>query len=60
LERTKPGNPDFLNFYTDQLLFRKLSESAIVSVTPQGQQQTIAVVAPDDRGKRQWISDVDM
>ena len=60
LERTKPNDPAFLNFYYDQLLFRKLSESAIVSVTPTGQQQTIAVVAPDDRGKTRWISDVDM
>ncbi|WP_397593656.1 ATP-binding protein [Sphingorhabdus sp.] len=60
LERTKPNNPAFLNFYYDQLLFRKLSESAIVEVDPSGQQQTIAVVAPDDRGKRQWISGADL
>jgi two-component system, NtrC family, nitrogen regulation sensor histidine kinase NtrY len=55
LERISPQDPIFLQGYVDQVLIRKLSESAVFEVLPNGQQQTIALVSPDSR-RPSWIS----
>jgi two-component system nitrogen regulation sensor histidine kinase NtrY len=55
LNQTRPDNPAFLDYYFKQVLARKLSESAIVSIGPDRQQRTTAVVSPDDKRKSQWI-----
>ena len=60
LERTQPNSPAFMNFYYDQLLFRKLSESAIVTVGADGQQRTIVVVTPEQRRKEKWITPAEL
>jgi two-component system nitrogen regulation sensor histidine kinase NtrY len=54
LEQAKPTDPQFLSFYTDQVLRRKLSESALVLVTADGTQRTLVVASPDER-KANWI-----
>jgi two-component system, NtrC family, nitrogen regulation sensor histidine kinase NtrY len=56
LSRTTPQDPDFMQAYVDQVLRRKLSESAIVTIGSDGQQQTTALVSPDDRRRTDWIS----
>ena len=48
-------DPAFLDGYFKQVLGRKLSESAIVAVGPDGKQRTIAVVSPDDEREGSWI-----
>ena len=55
LDQTAPTDPQFLSFYYDQVLRRKLSESAIVAVTQNGGQQTLVVASPEER-KGNWIS----
>jgi two-component system, NtrC family, nitrogen regulation sensor histidine kinase NtrY len=55
LSQTKPQDPKFLQAYGDQVLIRKLSESAVVEVRENGEQQTIAVVSPDT-ARASWIS----
>jgi two-component system, NtrC family, nitrogen regulation sensor histidine kinase NtrY len=60
LQQTEPNNPDFLNYYFDQVLRRKLSESAIVSVGPDGRQRTTALVSPEENRRESWISDADL
>ncbi len=60
LERTQPNDPDFLNFYFDQVLRRKLSESAIVSIGPDGNQRTTALVSPEENRRESWISAVEL
>lgn len=55
LDQTAPTDPQFLSFYYDQVLRRKLSESAIVAVTQNGAQQTLVVASPEER-KGNWIS----
>ncbi len=60
LNQTKPDDPAFLEAYYEQVLRRKLSESAIVSVGKDGVQRTAAVVSPDDNRKEQWIKPVDL
>jgi two-component system, NtrC family, nitrogen regulation sensor histidine kinase NtrY len=56
LTQTAPQDPKFMQAYFDQVLIRKLSESAVVEVLPNGEQQTIAVVSPDDQLRKSWIS----
>ena len=56
LSRTSPQDPKFMQAYVDQVLFRKLSESAIVTFGPDGRQLTSAVVSPDDRRRTDWIT----
>jgi two-component system, NtrC family, nitrogen regulation sensor histidine kinase NtrY len=54
-------NPAFIGIYYDQVLRRKLSASAIVTVGADGVQRTDAVVSPDDDAKnRQWIASEDL
>lgn len=56
LGQTRPDDPAFMSSYYDQVVLRKLSESAIVTVGADGAQRTAAVVSPDDEKKRtQWI-----
>jgi two-component system, NtrC family, nitrogen regulation sensor histidine kinase NtrY len=55
LNQTKPDNPAFMDYYINQVLNRKLSESAIISIGSDKQQRTIAVVTPDDKRKEDWI-----
>ncbi len=55
LSTLSADDPAFLDGYFKQVLGRKLSESAIVSVAPDGKQQTIAVVSPDDQRRDKWI-----
>jgi two-component system, NtrC family, nitrogen regulation sensor histidine kinase NtrY len=54
LGRAKPQDPKFLEAYTNQVLGRKLSESAIIELGRDRIQNTIALVAPE--GRRDWIS----
>jgi two-component system, NtrC family, nitrogen regulation sensor histidine kinase NtrY len=54
LTRAAPQDPNFLEAYTNQVLGRKLSESAIVEMGTGGVQNTIALVAPE--GRKEWIS----
>ena len=56
LERTSHRDPVFMQGYLNQVLIRKLSESAVFDVLPDGQQQTIALVAPDDQQRENWIT----
>ncbi len=58
LDQTTPDNPQFMDAYYRQVLNRKLSESAIVTISPNKIEQTTAVVTPDDKRKRPWISPV--
>ena len=60
LNQVKPDDPAFLEAYPEQVLRRKLSESAIVSVAKDGVQRTVAVVSPDDDRKEQWIKPSDL
>ena len=52
-------DPAFLDGYVKQVLGRKLSESAIVTIRSDKTQRTIAVVSPDDKPRDNWI-DADM
>jgi two-component system, NtrC family, nitrogen regulation sensor histidine kinase NtrY len=60
LEQTSARNPQFLSFYIDQVLRRKLSESAIVSIAADGKQTTEAVVYPGDDDRGVWISTAEL
>lgn len=60
LNQTKPDDPAFLDAYFEQVLRRKLSESAIVSVGEDGMQRTVAVVSPNDNRQGQWIKPTDL
>lgn len=56
LSQVKIDSSEFLEIaYPQQVLNRKLSESAIVTIGPRGQQNTEAVLAEKARGD--WISD---
>ena len=54
LTQAAPQDPKFLEAYTNQVLGRKLSESAIVEYGRDNRQNTIALVSPE--GRRDWIS----
>jgi two-component system nitrogen regulation sensor histidine kinase NtrY len=60
LTQTEPQNPRFMQAYTSQVLNRKLSESAIVTLGRDGVQQTLAVVSADDERRSAWISPKDL
>jgi two-component system, NtrC family, nitrogen regulation sensor histidine kinase NtrY len=57
LGQVPADSSEFLNEYFKQILIRKFSESAIVTIGPSGTQQTSAVVSPDDERNGQWIDD---
>jgi two-component system, NtrC family, nitrogen regulation sensor histidine kinase NtrY len=56
LTQTSIQAPGFMQAYVDQVLRRKLSESAIVTIGDDKRQQTTALVSPDDRRRTDWIS----
>jgi two-component system, NtrC family, nitrogen regulation sensor histidine kinase NtrY len=56
LTRTTPQDPKFMQAYVKQVLIRKLSESAVVEVLDNGEQQTIAVVSANTQARPSWIS----
>ncbi len=56
LSQTSTQDPGFIQAYVDQVLRRKLSESAIVTIGEDAMQQTTALVSPDDRRRTDWIS----
>ncbi len=60
LNQIPATNPEFLNEYYKQIIIRKFSESAIVTITPTGIQQTSAVVSPDDNRNGKWIDDAEL
>ncbi len=55
LSQTAAQDPKFMQSYLDQVVLRKLSESAIVTIAPDGQQITEAVISPDDSRRSVWI-----
>ncbi|APG62708.1 hypothetical protein LPB140_07785 [Sphingorhabdus lutea] len=57
LDRSSPDDPKFLNGYLEQVLNRKLSQSAIITVDSKNVQRTSAFITADNQGKKQWISD---
>ncbi len=60
LNEVRRDDPAFLDAYYEQVLKRKLSESAIVTFGSNGGQQTDAVVSPDDARKTDWIAPKDL
>lgn len=59
LEQANAADPQFLSFYSDQVLRRRLSESAIVTIGRSNEQRTLVVVSPEER-KDNWISGADL
>lgn len=55
LTQTSTDDPGFLDAYFKQVLSRKLSESAIVTISDDGAQQTTALVSPNEERPAQWI-----
>jgi two-component system, NtrC family, nitrogen regulation sensor histidine kinase NtrY len=56
LTKTTRQDPDFIQAYTNQVLNRKMSESAIVRIGPDGVEQTLALISPDENRDTNWIS----
>jgi len=56
LSQTAPTDPAFISYYYEQVLRRKLSESAIVSIGSDGVQRTEAVATSDESRKGDWIA----
>lgn len=56
LTQTKVDDPAFVTYYYEQVLRRKLSESAIVSIGADKVQRTEAVATVDDGRKQDWIA----
>lgn len=56
LGQTVPTDPAFFSYYGQQVLRRKLSESAIVSIGTDGVQRTEAVATSDEERERDWIA----
>jgi two-component system nitrogen regulation sensor histidine kinase NtrY len=59
LDQASPTDPQFLSFYYDQVLRRKLSESAIVTIGKDNGERTLVVAAPEER-KENWITPTDL
>jgi two-component system, NtrC family, nitrogen regulation sensor histidine kinase NtrY len=60
LDQVRRDDPAFLDAYFEQVLKRKLSESAIVTIGKNGGQQTDAVVSPDEARRTDWIAGPDL
>ena len=56
LTQTKPDDPAFLSYYYEQVLRRRLSESAIVSIGSDNVQRTEAVATADEDRRQSWIA----
>ncbi len=54
LSQTAANDPAFLSYYTEQVLRRRLSESAIISVGDDGIQRSEAIIA-ESEDRRDWI-----
>lgn len=55
LNQTSADDPEFLKAYFTQVLNRKLSESAIITVTGDGAQNVAAVISPNEEREGDWI-----
>jgi two-component system, NtrC family, nitrogen regulation sensor histidine kinase NtrY len=60
LNQVQRDDPAFLDAYFEQVLKRKLSESAIVTIGKNSSQQTDAVVSPDEARRSEWIASPDL
>ncbi len=60
LNQTSPTDPVFFQAYASQVISRKLSESAIITISANGTQQTAAVVSADENRKTPWISEEEL
>jgi two-component system, NtrC family, nitrogen regulation sensor histidine kinase NtrY len=60
LQQTSHRDPVFMQGYLNQVLIRKLSESSVFEVLPDGQQQTIAIISPDDQARVKWTTDANL
>lgn len=49
LDRTSTGDPQFSNFYLQQVVVRNLNESAVIEIGSDGVARTAAAIDPDDR-----------
>jgi two-component system, NtrC family, nitrogen regulation sensor histidine kinase NtrY len=56
LSQTAPTDPAFISYYYEQVLRRKLSESAIVSIGSDGVQRTEVVATSDESREGDWIA----
>ncbi len=56
LTQTKADDPEFLSYYLEQVLRRRLSESAIVSIGADDVQRTEAVATVSENRKQDWIA----
>ncbi len=56
LSQTSPDDPAFLSYYFEQVFRRRLSESAIVTISADGVQQTEAVATENENRKQDWIA----
>ncbi len=56
LNEVRRDDPAFIDAYYEQVINRKLSESAIVTFGSNGGQQTDAVVTPEGARKSDWIA----
>jgi two-component system, NtrC family, nitrogen regulation sensor histidine kinase NtrY len=54
LSQTAANDPEFLSYYTEQVLRRRLSESAIISVGDDGIQRSEAIIA-ESENRKDWI-----
>lgn len=54
LSQTAADDPAFLSYYTEQVLRRRLSESAIISVGDDGIQRSEAIIA-ESENRKDWI-----
>ncbi len=55
LNQTSADDPEFLKAYFTQVLNRKLSESAIITIAGDGSQNVAAVISPNEERKGEWI-----
>jgi two-component system, NtrC family, nitrogen regulation sensor histidine kinase NtrY len=56
LSQVSMTSPDFQNSYVNQVVYRRLSQSAILQQAPDGQMRTLAIVDPTEDTSRQRIS----
>ena len=60
LKQIPANSPEFFNEYINQILIRKLSESAIITIGPNDAQETTVVASGDDTRKGKWIDDEEL
>ena len=57
LSQTRADDPAFLSYYYEQVVRRRLSESAIVSIGSDNVQRTEAVATDDENREQDWIAE---